>query len=312
VPLFDTAKIKSGIMERAQKGLQETAEFTLGRAKHHAPVRAVFKRTRRGKAFTNKGAITTKAAYQKFLDSKERRARVDVARHARTSVKSVSTTTSSGKEFRGKIEVGGDIETAITGSREQSGGIIRGGRRMGRGTSFSGHANSLVPTFREGNYNVAGEFRRIGPVPDVIRQRKGQASRVVRSETGERFAERKGLRQSPLEASRDRAMSSRGRYEFKQARLGTARSAAFNDRVGGRLRGEIRLLPLEWEGSVLWAYVESPTPYARHQEYGTTRHRAQPFMRPALYESRAKLRSKVLYAVKNVSGPLADVDYAAD
>lgn len=44
-------------------------------------------------------------------------------------------------------------------------------------------------------------------------------------------------------------------------------------------------------------YVESPTPYATYQEFGTSHNRPQPFLRPALYESRNILRFEVRKAV---------------
>jgi HK97 gp10 family phage protein len=59
--------------------------------------------------------------------------------------------------------------------------------------------------------------------------------------------------------------------------------------LGGRLRdeifpGSVRQTSTGWSGDVV-----SPTYYAKYQEYGTSRHRAQPFMRPALYEMRKRL-----------------------
>lgn len=58
--------------------------------------------------------------------------------------------------------------------------------------------------------------------------------------------------------------------------------------LGGRLRDEIYSGEITQDGSVLYADVISPTDYGKYQEYGTSRHRAQPYMRPALYEMRTR------------------------
>lgn len=59
--------------------------------------------------------------------------------------------------------------------------------------------------------------------------------------------------------------------------------------LGGRLRSEIYRTEVKKTGSKIYGDVVSPTFYARYQEYGTSRHRAQPYMRPALYEMRPRL-----------------------
>jgi len=59
--------------------------------------------------------------------------------------------------------------------------------------------------------------------------------------------------------------------------------------LGGRLRSEIYRTEVTKSNSRIYGEVISPTYYARYQEYGTSRHRAQPYMRPALYEMRSRL-----------------------
>lgn len=282
MPGIDWEATKQEILKRAEVGLVGAGEYALARAQHHAPVRAMFKRDRRGKAFTGKGPISTHAAYSKFLASKERRRRVDVGRFVSTGQKDVTVKTATGKVEQRKISVGGDYESASLAKRAN----------RATGTSFSGHANSFAPVLRENGYRITGDFRRIGPVADVIRQRKGQASRPLRAESLEQHG-----RGNMIANFRARHLSSRGRYEVKRAAMGMKNSGLFKGRVGGRLRGELRLKPPQWYGDTLWVYVESPTEYGPHQEYGTTRHRAQPFLRPALYESRGILRSKVRSAI---------------
>jgi len=95
-----------------------------------------------------------------------------------------------------------------------------------------------------------------------------------------------------------------GKNELKIAARAGRTTALYKGRIGGRLRGELRLTPPETRGKVTWVYVESPTPYAGFQEFGTSRHRSQPFLRPALYESRQVLRYEVRRAVdKSFAAP---------
>jgi HK97 gp10 family phage protein len=97
--------------------------------------------------------------------------------------------------------------------------------------------------------------------------------------------------------SGNRFLTSAGRREVERARKGLGNSALFEGRIGGRLRGEIFIEGPVRDGNHIWFYVVSPTPYARYQEFGTRHHRAQPFLRPALYESRVVLRFEVRRAV---------------
>jgi len=79
--------------------------------------------------------------------------------------------------------------------------------------------------------------------------------------------------------------------------------------TGGRLRGEIYSVPPRLMGDVAEAWVISPTPYARFQEFGTRHNRAHPFLRPALMESREEVVTQVAEAVRKASkGKLANVD----
>lgn len=95
-------------------------------------------------------------------------------------------------------------------------------------------------------------------------------------------------------------LHARGRSEVKTGR------ADYKGRVGGRLRGEIRMVPATRMAPQ--ARVISPTPYARYQEFGTRRHAAQPFLRPALRESRSEIVSAMRAAVRGaISGERVEV-----
>jgi HK97 gp10 family phage protein len=149
-------------------------------------------------------------------------------------------------------------------------------------TGFGGHPNTLIPVFKSGRYKVAGDFRRFGPLSGAIGQRGTRKPEFVDAKKAE------GYRAAQL--------TSAGRYEVKQARR-SGRSALFQGRIGGRLRGELRIRGPERHAGSWWMYVESPTPYAPYQEFGTSHNRAHPFLRPALYESRNVLRFEVRKAI---------------
>jgi len=58
--------------------------------------------------------------------------------------------------------------------------------------------------------------------------------------------------------------------------------------MGGRLRGEIYKTEVTSENGLIYGEVVSPTFYAKYQEYGTSRNRPHPYMRPALYDMRTR------------------------
>lgn len=300
---IDEAKIKQELAVRAEVALRRAAEYTLGRAKHHAPVRAIFKRrqNKRGPAFTNKGGISTAAAYKKFVKSKERRRRrVDVqsgppgtegfgAMAMRKQSGGVSGRSGSSpiqRVDRPRVRAGKDSPGSKGTLVPQT--VGREARRYGRSTSFSGLPNSLIPVLgmrgKSGQYyNFTADLRRVGPTgPGLIQNRRNFEGSEVRK-----------VGEAQVAKIKKANLTSRGRYEIKRARRGSRNSGLFQGRVGGRLRGEIRITPVSWKGDTAWIYVESPTEYAGYQEFGTRRHGAQPFLRPALYESRKILRSSV-------------------
>jgi len=278
------------IMQRAALGLQNTAEYCLGRAKQHAPVRAIFQRDRRGKEFSKSfKTIRTHKRYMAFMRSRSQNRRMNLPQQSVL-----------GDNIRG----------------EQSGGITRGGKRFGAHGSTRGHANSLYPVFRGkdrwGKSKMTGDFRNAAALSASFSRRRGagaggyeealksrpQWKRARTVEGNTPGGKSRIYQQSGVHAR----LTSRGRYEVRRAarqnvvfgphRTGSA-SALFKGRIGGRLRGEIEMTPQTKKGTAIWQYIVAPTSYAVHQEFGTTRHRAQPFLRPALYESRNVLRSEV-------------------
>jgi hypothetical protein len=159
-----------------------------------------------------------------------------------------------------------------------------------------GHANSEIPVFRfktrRGSVLVSGDFRRVknGELvpaePSVVRQR-GQHFENISTAVKVTAAGLRGPNGQPL-------LTSRGRYEVKSGRATFKTPHSSQERIGGRLKGELRVVPAVYVGGFVWAYVESPTvdpetgyPYPRAQEFGSAHNRPHPFMRPGLHETRS-------------------------
>ena len=279
---IDLKHIEQEVIARATIGLVRAGEHALGRAKQHAPVRELFGKRRRPQERVGRNWATMRSEkrYQAFLAQREKPKRMNIA--------------------------SADTMLAPKMRSEQAGGIIRQSKSMGRIGSFTGKRNSLYPVFSgrdsHGRYRITGDFRNAagltasmdrnrgvgqGGLQEAIIQRPGKKAKAIRGNT--RSGASRVYRMSQLHEQ----LSARGRWEIRNAARGGPNSALFNGRIGGRLRGEIRLTPIVWRQGTAWVYVESPTEYARHQEFGTTRHRAQPFLRPALYESRRVLVAEV-------------------
>lgn len=102
------------------------------------------------------------------------------------------------------------------------------------------------------------------------------------------------------------AMTGRGRYE---AGIGVSKGAQHAGRavilnpktgrlqVGGRLKHGIKYIAPEPDGTVMTAWVESPTYYTRYVEFGTRHAHAQPFLRPAVGHVREQMRDNIRKAI---------------
>lgn len=114
------------------------------------------------------------------------------------------------------------------------------------------------------------------------------------------------------EKAKDKALSTRGRYELNSGRAVFSTTGSFDRQssregrisLGGRLRKEITITPLKRSGSHMSVSVVSPTPYAKYVEFGTRYAAAQPYMRPALAKVHAKfaaiLRDQIKKAAKDI------------
>ena len=87
------------------------------------------------------------------------------------------------------------------------------------------------------------------------------------------------------------ALTSRGRNELRSGRANFTGPGGTT--LGGRLRGEIHMVPAEGAGPRWVAKVVSPTRYAKYVEFGTRHSRKQPYMRPALSQVRESFRSRM-------------------
>lgn len=91
------------------------------------------------------------------------------------------------------------------------------------------------------------------------------------------------MRRSDAQSRLDR----RGRYELKSGR------SVHKGELGGRLRDEIFSTAARIEGHKISARVESPTPYAKFQEFGTRHNPAHPYLRPAMHQSIGEIKTDI-------------------
>lgn len=269
---IDIDAIVKSIVRAALSGLNQTIEETEAAAKRHAPVRKIFNAQGQGRRGVPKGrngigfgkGAAGKAGYDRWRRARPKNRRINVPPN--------------------------DV-------REASGPRY-------------GSTNSFIPVMRytdlSGTVTLTGNFRRydktgrqLTPRVDAFEQvgRRGRVEHKVVNPN--EFLNRQG---------RYEAVSGRAAYrEVKTSRLvvdrGTGKiirvpkETADHMTLGGRLRGEIFGTPAEQRGPFFWGYVISPVDYSADQEFGNRHNRAHPFLRPALYESRTRLRSNIARAV---------------
>jgi len=260
-------KLLAEIDAQAQRILLGTGQFALGRAQHHAPVRRMFKGEHRPR----------KAAFPKNLRSEDGLIRQIVTRQ--------------------------DFDL-FRRSRAPNHRVDIPGKRI------TGTANSWQPVFAYPGGRYTGDFRKI---EETTAMRMDSETGKIRPATvGGRMIAHATWNQSQGEKAErvkdqtgEAELNSAGRYALKtgvgiHVRTIKEMHPVFGMRsvrvatLGGRLRSEINLTQPKKEGDTWWIYVVSPTPYARWQEFGSSRNRANPYLRPALYESRAELTRQAL------------------
>lgn len=316
---------EANIDRAIRTALDATANWTRDRAQDYAPVRDVFAHGRRGfnrKRYYGRSAETnapSSASYSRakrsgtgFLHSVDRTRVESVTRGVkkshgkwvgiRRSYNTEATRQRFLKAFHKQRERGHEFFYPEEGTRHRV--------RVGMTGQWSPTARSLNPVVNTGEERVylpAG--RQIGR---TIPMRKGSAEIIHQKIRA--YSDKRG----PFETTIDDYLSARGRGEYaRAARLARklestkegmttesfarkAREMGIGARVtsggrfmmGGRLRDSITRGGIDDDGSSMSVEVytdPSQQDYAAYQEYGTSRHVAQPFMRPALYESRQVL-----------------------
>jgi HK97 gp10 family phage protein len=317
-------KVQGKIVGSAARGLNATLDWTEERAKHYAPVRDAFsklgQRSRRpsyevprGQARTDQNEASMDAFMKIFGKSRRKQRQV-------TTVEPFNAGSFSGRADTANRQKDTATGRGLIGVHEKAGETRA--RRHGNATSYS-------PIFIIGGEHVTGlqSFRRIDTHDGqpVLRQHQGRPTFglepqvILRGDKGKPLkATREG--RGYAAASADTRLNKRGRYELRYAarpdveaaeleaevtgkkssmrRSAVYRTASGTVTLGGRLRGEIHRTQVIGTTNDISGEVVAPTDYAAAQEFGTMRHRAQPFMRPALYESRPKLKENVKRAIE--------------
>jgi len=254
-------RIAETIIRRATVGLNQTLDYCEERAKVYVPVRAIFPRSRRG-------------------------------RHGFPRVRLPSTE----QQRRGGFEV--NIMQAYRSNAAATERLFERPDVNGRaGRSYYDksrerrirHANSEQPVLNIGGVRVSGNFR------DV---RNGKLTNI-----GPGTPEPNG----PAPTRRGRYEIESGRANISSVRLGATEAEDVNqEQVGGALLHSIHAeypqsVLLRGLGGLIEGHVVAGSEkvnYAGYQEFGTRHNRAHPFLRPALYDSRAKLVKNVARAIK--------------
>lgn len=298
------------ILGSGESAVDEAVEEMMHRAKKHAPVRDIFlqnqqrppERVPRGiqrrrrykhqyKVFGRRILHHTPAGQDRFLSQvkaqtqRSRRVYFGIGKRQRLegNARQFSTRTGSQQE-PGPLLPGRDDEGRLTGDYVQGNfrkTQIFGGRARLAGVRVRQQDNTraVLTGDRFISRFGRGELRRVNQLLGQARAAK------VSDDEIRRIAKASSISQ--------RRRAEEGNPAFTKAQRAFRRTAlhvnADNEvTLGGRLRDEIYRTKVTREGTKIYADVVSPTEYGKYQEYGTSHHRAQPYMRPALYEMRER------------------------
>jgi hypothetical protein len=249
---FDTNKLMAYFISRSMRAVDQATARCLRRAQKHAPVRKLF----RG---------TTHTTSHGFRVPKQR-----------------------------SIRFASDVGSQSGRQAPEAAGQAY--------TERVGHANSEIPVMRfrqpgGGSYALSGDLRRLLAADKEARPAMLPSIKVIaRTRTGEQ----RTIDPMSEEGRKVRGMiklTARGNYEIHNDR---ARHAGRDGRVriGGRLRDALVATDAVYTRGIVTASVVSPVkdpetgyPYGTAQEFGTVKHRAHPYLRPALHETRGDLAS---------------------
>lgn len=293
--------IRGKVMRAGRDGLEEALEELKNRAKERAPVRNVFGAkasknrdrvprgvfTRNGQVFGRRILHHQDAGRDRFLAqanaSRTRNTRiVRAGKRIEGSARGFHPLVRS-RDAQGRLKPGhttGDFRRAVV-----SGGQVRlDSVRANTG----GAVNPTITGDRFLTSRGRGELRRANKIArqakaaglndlDLARELRG-ASLSLRRHDGEK---------RPL---------SKAQVAIRKTALHVGELG--DTALGGRLRDEIYVGEITEAGDVISGEVIAPTEYAKYQEYGTSHNRAQPFMRPSLYEMRSRFRTIVQRSVR--------------
>lgn len=100
-------------------------------------------------------------------------------------------------------------------------------------------------------------------------------------------------------------LTARGRYEIRSGRAihrEVTASGATRIQVGGALKASIESEGVVETATGMSARVTAAIRYAKYQEFGTVHNPAQPFMLPALHDSRARFRAALKDQLRRALG----------
>lgn len=275
---FDSDEFVEEITERAIRGLNSTLLLVQSRAKEKAPVRAIFRRSPRGKPEYPRAILTFKTKEPSYAAViKALRKHPIETQHAHDMYKR------SVGERRRRIDVPPHFIR----------GASRGEEAFTEPTQVKGHFNSEQPVLPEekgGKSYITGNFRQVRNgklevVPFARRPGHGGKAYIAGAMSAEGF------------------LTNRGRAEVKSGRAKITGPTG-EEQIGGALKNSIEVEDVVAVSDGYAGYVTAGNAkvyYARFQEFGTAHNRAHPFMRPALYESRADFKRLVEAAIKSGS-----------
>jgi hypothetical protein len=106
-------------------------------------------------------------------------------------------------------------------------------------------------------------------------------------------------------ASHHPLLTSRGRYEVSSGRAihhEVLASGAVRSHIGGALKASIGNEGVVQTNNGATAKVSARIRYAKYVEFPTTHNASQPFLLPALHDSRSRLRSALVREIKKALG----------
>jgi hypothetical protein len=288
--VIDYALLKAKLIEAAVTSVNATLELGADQARKDAPVRKVFKGGRQTVRFKTADEIEADRGIRSRLG----------------------------------------LAPEILATSEGVGRVQRSGRHPGRGTSFTQRVPGATDLFSGEPVGREVQFGFARTIAHPSSDKRLNAKGLTRAERGHIELRRNrantfmpfgedvrllGRQSGTLEdRSNERFLTGRGRYELKTERAGQPKrarvdlatgritfSAATRDRLGGGLRGTIRIeraTPDTYpviKGSLVAGDEEHD--YAKYQELGTRHNPAHPFVRPRLPEFREELPRQLTRAL---------------